>query len=206
MSFEGMDIIETNPSIEDFFGELLNDALRWQRVDLAETSRAYLVQLCGDFSRVEELHRVGRREEPGTPTLAWLYERAQTGAPSERFDAWRHLGDVALVVSSLFGAYLERRRNLVGVDYYVRMGAGAYVSAAACAPRTGFGAVLEELAQKFRDLVEVLTRVGEATTLPVANGIGRLYERWLEGPGDRDLQARLTRLGACPVLVGGGLA
>jgi hypothetical protein len=110
------------------------------------------------------------------------------------------------MVSSLFGAYLERRRNLVGVDYYVRMGAGAYVSAAAYARRSGFGPVLDELGHKFRELVEVLTRVGEATTLPVARGIERLYERWVEHPGQDDLQVRLGRLGAAPVMVGGGTA
>ena len=201
-----MERIDTNPSLDQFFGELLSEALRSERVEIADGSRHYLVQLFGDFSRVEGLYAAARRGEGGTPTLAWLYERAQSGDPGSRFDAWRHLGDVALMVSSLFGAYLERRRAVVGVEYYVRMGRGAYGTAATYARRSGFAPVFEELAQKFRDLVDVLTRVGEATTLPVAGGLERLYERWLARPGNDDIHERLTRLGASPVLVGIGSA
>lgn len=192
-------------SLEDFFNGLLTDALDATGLEIGDGSRAYLLQLVGDCSRVEELHRGARSDEPGTPTLVWLYERAQCGAPSERFDAWRHLGDVALIVAGLFGAHLQRRRNLVGVDYYVRMGAGAYGSAATY-HRGGFGPILEELAAKFRYLVDVLTRVGEATTLPVADGLERLYDRWAANPRQVDLQERLIRRGAVPILGGGGLA
>lgn len=198
-----MELIGTHSSLQDFFADLLHEALETEQVEIAEGSRAYLVQLFGDFSRTEGLHRASSPDDPGAPTLVGLYARAQQGAPSERFEAFRHLGDVALMISSLFGSYLERRHSLVGVDYYVRMGSGAYGSAATYARRTGFGPILEELAQKFGDLVDVLTRVGESTNLPVATGIERLYERWVARPGNDDLHGRLTRLGAAPVLLGG---
>lgn len=199
-----MDIIGTHSSLDGFFHDLLDDALQTERVEIAVSSRAYLVQLFQEFSRTEGLHRATGHDDTGAPTLAWLYERAHSGAPSQRFDAWRHLGDVALMVAGLFGAYIERRRSLVGVDYYVQMGAGAYGSAASFSYPSGIGLVLEELARKFRHLVDVLTRVGEATTLPVATGIERLYERWMANPGQEDLLERLGRLGAAPVLVGSG--
>ena len=195
-------LIDTHRSLEDFFLTLLDEALAKERVEVAEGSRSYLVQLFGELGRSEGLYRNARAEEHGTPTLTWLYERARHGAPAERLDAWRHLGDVALVVSGLFGSHLERRRSLVGVDYYVRMGAGAYGSAALCARRSGFEPIFEELAEKFRVLVDVLTRVGEATTLPVARSIERLYERWLHAAEPTDLQRRLTEVGAAPVWTG----
>ncbi len=201
-----MERIDTHPSLDHFFDELLAEALRSQRVELGEGSKAYLVQLFGDFSRVEALNRGSPSDDPGAPTLTWLYARAQTGAPAERFDAWRHLGDVALMIAGLFGSYLERRKNLVGVDYYVRMGAGAYGTAATFVRRGGFQPVLEELARKFRALVDVLTRVGEATTLPVATGLDRLYERWLSHPDGVQMHDRLTRLKAAPVIIGVGQA
>ncbi|MEL6185058.1 MAG: hypothetical protein AAFU79_10575 [Myxococcota bacterium] len=192
-------------SLEDFFNGLLSDALDATGVELCDGSRAYLLQLVGDCSRVEELHRGARPDDPGTPTLVSLYERAQFGAPSERFDAWRQLGDVALIVAGLFGAYLQRRQSLVGLDYYVRMGAGAYGSAATY-HRSGFGPIFEELAAQFRNLVDVLTRVGEATTLPVAHGLERLYDRWAANPSQIDLHERLIRNGAIPILGRGGMA
>lgn len=202
-----MSLIDTRPTIESFFAELLAEALRTERVAIADGSRAYLVRLFADYARVDQLYRAGTDDAPGTPTLAWLYERAQHGDPAERLDAWRHLGDVALLVAGLFGAHLERRRSLVGVDYYVRMGAGAYGTAATYARWSEFVSILDELARKFRHLVDVLTRVGEATTLPVAQGIERLYERWVGSlAGGEDLYGRLAQRGAAPVWVGVGQA
>lgn len=201
-----MSVIDCRNSLDSFFAELLGEALRTEKVEIAEGSREYLVQLFADFAHIEQLHRDRDARDAGTPTLAWLYEKAQCGEAAERFEAWRHLGDVALLVSGLFGPHLDRRRSLVGVDYYVRMGAGAYGTAATYARWQGFGRVLEELAQKFRTLVDVLTRVGEATTLPVANGLERLYERWLGSRDGEDLYRRLGAMGASPVLVGVGRA
>lgn len=200
-----MHLIETQ-TMDTFFRDLLEDALSTERVDLADRSRSYLVQLFADFSRVEELYRMHKAEDTGTPTLAWLYERAQQGDPADRFDAWRHLGDVALMVAGFFGRYLERRRAIVGLDYYVQMGAGAYGTAASYTHWRGFGLVLEELATNFRALVDVMTRIGEATTLPVGQSLERLYERWIGSAGGEDLHERLTRMGAAPVLVGIGKA
>lgn len=198
-----MALIET--SLDNFFRDLLEEALTTERVDLAMGSRSYLIQMFADFSHVESLYRLKEQDQSGAPTLAWLYARAQQGDFSERFDAWRHLGDVALLVAGFFGRYIERRRSVVGLDYYVQMGAGAYDTAASFAHWKQFGSVFEELARNFRALVDVLTRIGEATTLPVAQSIERLYERWLGGSGD-DLHERLTSLGASPLLIGVGSA
>lgn len=192
-------------SLEDFFHDRLAEALQATGLEIGDGSQTYLIHLFDDFSRVDALHRRSPEDDVGAPTLVWLYEQAQLGAPSERFDAWRHLGDVALMVAGLFGAHLERRRSLVGVDYYVRMGAGAYGSAATY-HRGGFGPILEELAAKFRRLVDVLARIGEAVRLPVASRLESLYDRWLSAPGQEDLHARLTRMGAAPVLLGTGSA
>lgn len=201
-----MELIDTC-RLDDFFHGLLAEALETERVVIGESSQAYLVQLFSEFSRVEGLHRSTTDRDGAAPTLAWLYERAQTGAPAERFESWRHLGDVALVLAGLFGQHLQRRRSLVGVDYYVRMGSGAYGTAATYVQRSGVAPVLEELAYKFRALVDVLTRIGESLRLPVAGGIERLYERWVAtAGGGEDLHARLTRMGAAPVLVGVGRA
>ncbi|MBX2811414.1 MAG: hypothetical protein KTR25_06385 [Myxococcales bacterium] len=201
-----MKLIDTQLKVEDFFDELLASALETQRVQIAVSSRIYLVQLFEEFALAERFHEATHDDEPGPPTLAWLYERARNGSSATRLEAWRHLGDVALMVSSVFGSYLERRHCIVGVDYYVRMGTSAYNTAANYARTGGLGLVFEELSQKFRVLVDVLTRIGEAANLPVSSSIERLYERWLSGAGQRDLHQRLTQLGASPLLVGGAKA
>lgn len=183
--------IETHTTLEGFFADLIREAVAAERVVLDDSCVQYLLNLCREFSKHEALFAMQRAGENGTPALVWLYERAQTSDRGLRFQAYRHLGDVSLVVSGFFAPHIERDRSLVGIDYYVQMGASAYDSAASLAQPTGFGKILSELAQKFRSLVEVLTRVAEQTTLPVAHDVAALYERFVRNPESADLARRL---------------
>lgn len=201
-----MSRIDTHSSLEAYFEGLLRDALSAEQVDLPEDAFSYVLHLVGDFSRPEHLHGRGGHDEPGTPGLVWLYKEAREAAPSARFDAYRHLGDVALMVSSFFGPHVERERSLVGVEYYVDMGRTAYGAAASLALRSGFAALLGGLSQRFDRLVEVLTRVAEQTTLPVAADIGALYARICRNPNSPELSRRLLSSGAFPVFGGKGVA
>jgi hypothetical protein len=174
------DRIETCSNLESFFGELLRDAMAVEKVELEHQSFVYVTNLFIDFSANGALHGRQKKGEPGTPALVWLYEDAKNAAePGRRFDAYRHLGDVSLVVSGLFSPHVER--SLVGIDYYVQMGASAYDAASTLA-RTGFARLLAELASKFHKLVDVLTRMAERTTLPVNRDLEALCERLLRAP------------------------
>jgi hypothetical protein len=181
--------IETHTTLEGFFAELIKEAIAAEKVPLDDQGITYLLNLCREFSKHEALF-AGGKGEAGTPALVWLYEKAQTSDRGTRFQAYRRLGDVSLMVSGFFAQHIERERSLVGIDYYVQMGASAYDSAASL-DRHGFGKVLSDLAQKFRRLVEVLTRVAEKTTLPVAKDIAALYERLTRNPESPALQRRL---------------
>lgn len=191
--------IETQKSVEALFRGLLTDALATEQVVLREGGQAYLLQLCRRMTHRDALHVLQAPEDPGTPALVGLYRRARECAPSQRFDAYRTLGDVALIVSGLFQPHVARPRSAVGVDYYVRMGSAAYDTAAGLSEASGFGPILAELAAKFARLVEVLTRVAEQTTLPVANDLAALYARFRRNPDSQALLDRLTTAGAMPV-------
>lgn len=197
-----MKLISTQQQVDDYFNDLLIEALKSHRLDIANGSRVYLVQLFEEFACADKFHEAAHVSEAGPPTLAWLYERASHVDSSEQFDAWRHLGDVALIVAGLFGAYVERKRSLVGIDYYIEMGTSAYETAAGCAKATGLVPIFRELSHYFRELVDVLTNMGEAANLPVAKSIERLYERWLSNTGQDQLHRRLTKLGASPLILG----
>ncbi|MBK8010794.1 MAG: hypothetical protein IPK13_05560 [Deltaproteobacteria bacterium] len=189
-------------SLEGFFRDLLQQALEQERVELQAETYVYVLKLCTEFAHAERLHEGGRLDESGTPALVWLLERAVSGAPSARFEAYRHLGDVSLFVSGFFAAHVERRRSLVGVDYYIDMGRAAYDTAASLAQRGGFSALLAELAENFRRLVEVLTRMAEQTALPVASDLDALFTRFARNPDSVMLGRRLCRLGVGPVWSG----
>ena len=194
--------IETHVSLEGFFEELLRDAMAVERVQLEHASLAYVTRLFADFSTHSGLHGRQDGDDRGTPALVWLFEQAQTATdPGKRFDAFRHLGDVSLVVSGFFTPHVERDRSLVGVDYYVQMGTSAYGAAAGLAKKTGFSRLLSELAQKFSQLVEVMSRVAERTTLPVASDLKALYARMIRNPNSLAVCEQLLERGVAPVFV-----
>jgi hypothetical protein len=196
------DRIETHASLETFFEELLREAMAIERIELEAESFVYVTKLFIDVATHQGLHGRQRPGERGTPALVWLYEEAQKARDrGQRFDAYRHLGDVSLIVSGFFTPHVERERSLVGVDYYVQMGTAAYDAAATLASRTGFSRLLAELAAKFDRLVEVLSRMAERTTLPVARDLHALYERMMRNPQSLALRDRMLDHGVAPVFV-----
>jgi hypothetical protein len=196
--------IETHTSLEAFFGTLLREALRTERVELETASFTYLLNLVGDFSNPEAL--ASGRGEAGTPGLVWLYQEAREAPPSHRFEAYRRLGDVALMVAGFFGPHIQRSRSVVGIDYYVDMGRTAYEAAGNYAARSGFSQMLGDISAKFEPLVEVLTRMAEQTTLPVAHDMAALYARILRNPDSHRLSVSFKAQGAFPVFVDRGVA
>jgi hypothetical protein len=190
--------IATHLTLEAYFRELLEEALDDEQLTLQEPSVAYLLRVVSDFGGPGALHE-GGKGEPGTPALVWLYERAQRGESGQRFDAYRHLGDVSLVVGGFFTPHIERKRSLVGLDYYVNMGASAYQAAAELARQSGFAQLLRELAEKFKRVVQVFSFVAERTTLPVARDLSGVYERFLLNPDSPGASERLLDIGFAPV-------
>lgn len=201
-----MNRIDTHCSLESYFEGLLREALKAERVEVNAESFTYLLHLVGNFSSPTALHGQVRPDEPGTPALVWLYQEAREAPPTRRFEAYRHLGDVALMVAGFFAPHIERTRSLVGVKYYVDMGRTAYHTAALHAVKSSFSQLLSDLSGNFDRLVEVLTRVAEQTTLPVAHDVAALYARVLRNPQSFGLRESLKAQGAFPIFVDRGVA
>jgi hypothetical protein len=70
----------------------------------------------------------------------------------------RRLGDIALFIAGMFSPSLKRK--VVGVDYYINMGGGAYDwlsdSLASTGDRSLDWKTFRELAENFQDMVFVL--------------------------------------------------
>lgn len=189
-------------ALTEYFEQALKDALRDEEIHLSDPVFHYLVQVCCDFAEQRAFGAHESRGEPGTPTLTWMVERAQELPGPARFEAYRSLGDVALVVSGLFAPHVERRRSLVGRGYYVDMGRTAYAAAAALARVTSLRATLDELARQFRRLVEALGRVAEASTLPTVQDPAALLQRMLDDPQAHSPFRGFAQMGLAPVWAG----
>lgn len=182
------------PSLQEFFRDSVDAAMASNKVAVDDHTAHYVVNLLTAFVRSEALFDqmpAGPRLQP----LALMLADA-AGAPSaeERNMALRRLGDVALFVAGFMAGYLDR--SPVGINYYVRMGGGAYHCLAASPPSgmrgRSLAPVYAELSARFIDLVDVLTEVRHVAGTSRDQDILRLYELWLTTGSQR--AARLLRL------------
>lgn len=160
-------------SVDEFFHEVVTDALEAVDLDASEPASWYLVGLLGEFTKAR------LTDEPLGMKLAQPGED-----PSERVRNLKQVGDTSLYVAGFFAESLTR--SLVDVDYYVGIGQSAYSQLARSlgAPRAqrSITEVYEELAAKFPQFVDVLGAVRKRVAflqLGQAPDVGRLYEIWL---------------------------
>jgi len=185
-------------ALAGFFKEEVDQALEEQQLDASEEVGFYLVNLLDEFAKTDAVG--ASLEEP----LAMLLHRAVfEGRAQARMSAYRHLGDVSLYVAGLFSPLLRRRA--VDIEYAIRMGASAYRTVAAMTNQrsTTVSRALQpmyvEMSDKFPALVEVLTQIGERTSLGADSpDLAELYERFARSSGPH-LVKRMQAMGVMPV-------
>lgn len=176
--------IAISPSVAEYFGSVVDDALRSRNVQASPAASQYVVGVLCDFARPSE-----EAESPFSKPLTFQLRDALDAPFAERFRRLRALGDGVLYAVGFFGGHIELR----GIDrkYVMQVGSSAYHNAAALLQAPGKGpkfGVLEELAVKFGEFVDVLTEVAEgaiAMGTRDERGLVRLYERWLKTGSSR---------------------
>lgn len=185
----GRDIDRVQPvaSLQEFFKDSVETALRKQGVAAEDHTAYYLVNLLTLFTRCDA------RIDGDKPLALMLADAADAGDPRERNFVLQRIGDTSLFVAGFFSESFARK--LVDVDYYIDIGGSAYGSLSASVRGTVrgrvFGEVFAELARKFRDFVDVLSEVRDAAKGSVDTDVLRLYEVWLKTRSER--AARLLR-------------
>ena len=176
-------------SVDEFFHEVVIDALSAVDLDASEPASWYLVGLLGDMTRAR------LTDEPLGLKLA-----QPALEPAERVRTLKQVGDTSLYVAGFFAESLNR--SLVDVDYYVGIGQNAYGQLArTIAPHSGTSSLTDvyaELADKFPRFVDVIAEVRKRTDFATTD-VTRLYEIWLR-TRDEWIEKKLRGLG---VLVDG---
>jgi hypothetical protein len=168
-------------SAVEYFKELVDDAIARQRIEAAELTAFYVVQLLAGF--------VQRPAVDDSPLAIRLEGALQAGGTVRR-ERLREIGDFSLFMSGFFSDSL--RRKLVDVDYYVTIGGSAY-NALSQVEADSFAPVFAELAGKFIGFVDVLSEVSERSCCTSNLDLLRLYERWLRTGSPRSGQLLLER-------------
>jgi len=157
-------------SVDEFFHEVVTDALSEVDLDASEPAGWYLVGLLGEFTTAR------LTDEPLGIKLA-----ATSESPAQRVRTLKEVGDTSLYVAGFFAESLTR--SLVDVDYYVGIGQTAYARLArSLGSGKAIGEVYEELAAKFPQFVDVLAQVRKRVTiaeLQATSDLTRLYDIWL---------------------------
>ncbi len=206
--------IVASGSVEGFFREIVEDAMKSQGIDSSDGATSYVVALLADYAKPDP----NAEAALDRPLTLLLDEALHTPKTSERFERLRTLGDGVLYTSGFFGDHFEAR----GVDqkYVVGIGVTAYNAASSLlgvsssfAPsavgteeRKRFD-VFGELAAKFDRWVKVLTEVSDATLARPAGdsrGLLKLYERWLK-TGSSKLAEELSQHGFVPMRASKGV-
>jgi len=194
----------TDVNVREHFRDSIHSALSNQRVEAAEETVFYVVNLLAHYTHAENLF-CKTTDGVDLKPLALIYAEAVDAASAEqRHAALKRLGDVALLISGLFSSSLNRK--VVDLDYYIAMGGSAYgylcdISRGTARGRA-FCSIFGELSDKFPSFVDVLAEVGETSRLNSDTDIMRLYEIWLR-TGSRRAAERLRKLGIEPVASSG---
>lgn len=177
---------------QEFFRELLVEAMGNQKLRTREETEFYLVNLLNDFMTTDRLFTEAldgtKREEPLALMLKDALEQPQRRMQGLLF---RQLGDVSLYKAGFFHESLSRK--LVDVDYYIDMGGGAYQQVAVRAEDNAQRIIFDELSDKFARLVEVFAEVADRTAQRSQKDLLRLYEKWRGAADGKKLSGPLQR-------------
>jgi hypothetical protein len=171
---------------QDYFRELITQALGKKRLNTIPETEFYLVNLLSDFITTEKLS-----EEPLALMLKEALEQPETETQRQLL---RRVGDMSLYVAGFFQDSLNRK--LVDVDYYIEMGGVAYKQVEIRTEKVQ-REVYGELAAKFPNFVDVLAEISDHTGVKTERDILRLYEVWVRTRSERAAKA-LQEAGILP--------
>jgi hypothetical protein len=181
---------------QDFFRELVTDALGKQKVSTQPETEFYLVNLLNQFMKTDRLYSRDATGGVREGSLAIMVKEAlEEPQPQAQSALFRHVGDVSLYVAGFFQDSLNRK--LVDVDYYIDMGGTAYQQVAVRAEEEILKSLYQELADKFGSFVDVLAQVSDQTTPKSEKDILRMYELWVRTRSERAAKA-LQEAGILP--------
>lgn len=176
-------LIDSSP--DAFFFELVQGAIKHQRVSVRPEIEFYLVKLLNRFILSESLFLRTSDGELKDQPLAFLFKEAlEAETTHDQKNLFQNVGDISLYKVGFFQESLNK--NAVPMDYYIGMGGTAYLQAAERSDEKTNQRLFHELADKFNQCVNVLFEVAEKTTMKkTEQDLVRLYEMWSRTGSER---------------------
>lgn len=181
-----MAVIETHEDIRSYFHQRVQASLKRFSLSITTDTELYLVDL------LAERQRLATPDEPLVQQWAQALEEKD---PREKLRRFQNAGDAALYTCGFFAEHVQQRG--MSPDYYVSMGGRCYRSASELSLRRRH--TFEELAGGFRQMVDVIEEVREATVLRTPQDIVKLYDTWRRTKSPK-VAARLHSAGVFPTV------
>ena len=189
----------TDVDAREYFLGAVEEAMLNQKIQVSGETRVYLGNLLTTFINAEQLYDQTPEGVMLKPLASHYLEAVEASSSKERFIVLQRLGDVSLFISGLFAQSLSR--SLVDIDYYIAMGGNAYsyLSESTTAGTViALKIVFSELAENFTDMIDILSEVGESTSINTNHDLLRLYEIW-QKTGSRRVAEKLAKSGIHPI-------
>lgn len=177
-------------SLSEFFKELLDEAVHARQLELRDTTNYYIVELLNRFGHIKHL------SDDNRSYAERFLETLQKLPRSQQIEQLRQIGDSTLYTSGFFSDSLGSK--LCDLDYYMSIGGQAYSNLSSLVDDTTTTEMYAELAEKFVELVDLLTEISERQTITRDQDLLRTYERWLQSGSDH-LYRRLVEHGILPI-------
>lgn len=187
---------------QEFFREKVTEAIANQNLRVGDDIEFYLVNLLCQFIAPGKLETVtGEMNALETP-LALMLKEAMEAPPHVRLRIFKYLGDTSLYFAGFFQDYFNRKTFDIG--YYISLGSSAYNNVSTLMRDhhgdEHFTAMYNGLADKFRELVDVVAEVSETPGEARPVDILAIYDRWTRSNSER-LRRMLNKVGITPIPV-----
>lgn len=161
-------LLEIFQKCEYFFKQALDEAIKHQRISLSQEAAKYLLDILILGLRLDPF-----KEMPG---VGGKYLEA---LEQNRTSDFKKIGDASLLAAGIWWRSLLRK--LVDVDYYIKIGSMSYHRVGEAGPQN-LSDLFEELADNFKNLVNILAEAAQSVSAPNLSNedILRMYEVWIK--------------------------
>lgn len=176
----------------EYFKERIGEACSNLSHPLEDDLEFYLVNLLCEYIHPSKIKDID------TPLALQLKDALETEMEERRLRIYKMLGDTSLYLAGYFQGYFNRK--VFDINYYISMGANAYLEASEVESTAHLASIYAELSQRFGNLVEIIATVADSCAMSDHKNLLALYDRWTRTGSER-LRKKLEDEGITPIRI-----
>ncbi|MCX6111858.1 MAG: hypothetical protein NTY22_01020 [Proteobacteria bacterium] len=181
---------------EAFFSELLEVAIKNQKLRISDSAKVYLIDLLSRNVSNNELIGNNPRCPYADKPISIVFQQSLIEPINQRREMLKYVGDYSLYIGGYFNESLNNK--IIDVDYYISIGGQAFGNLSKITKSSQTASLYYEIFNKFANLVDIFMEISFDTFITRAEDLIRLYDRWLQ-TGSNVLERKLMEKGIITV-------